>query len=122
MTLKFRLFIALFSIIIVSLVLSISVKSYAKDKRSREYREMVEQCEEEYTRAIRNTLNDYGFMNAGISLTKSYDEERNVTYKLVVNHHSFEYADDSKLNRMENILYETSEAYLEGNLETCFSY
>ncbi|MBO4347389.1 MAG: hypothetical protein J5840_07100 [Lachnospiraceae bacterium] len=122
MTLKIKLFAALISLLIISLVFGVSVKSYAKDKRSREYRESVEQCEEEYTRAIRDALNDYGFKNAGISLTKTFDEKRNISYKLVINHHSFEYADESKLNRIEDILYETSEEYLNGNLQTCFSY
>ena len=119
---SFKLFIILTAVIVSTVVLGVSVKAYANDKKGREYREAVERNEEEYVRDIREYLNDYGFKNAGVNLTKEYDKDRNVTYSLVVNHHSFEYASASKLHGMENIFYEKADEYLAGDLETEFSF
>lgn len=119
---KIKLFIILAAVIVSAVVLGVSVKAYANDKKGREYREAVERNEDEYVRDIREYLNDYGFKNAGVNLTKEYDKDRNVTYRLVVNHHSFEYASSSKLHGMENRFYEIADEYLAGNLETEFSF
>ena len=122
MTGKIKLFTIIAAVIVISVVLSVSVKAYANDKKGREYREAIERSEAEYVKDVRENLNDYGFKNAGVNLTKEYDKDRNVTYRLVVNHHSFEYASASKLNCMENIFYEKADEYLAGDLETEFSF
>ena len=122
MTGKIKLFTIIAAVIVISVVLSVSVKAYANDKKGREYREAVERSEAEYIKDVREYLNDYGFKNAGVNLTKEYDENRNVTYKLVVNHHSFEFASDAKIHNMENCFYEKADEYLCGNLKTEFSF
>lgn len=122
MTHKIKVLFIVSSIIIVTLVLSISVRAYANDKRGREYREAIASKENGYEREIRECLDEYGFKNAGINLTKEYDEERNVTYNLSVNHHSFEYASIDKMNEIEDRMYEKAEEYLEGSLETSFTF
>lgn len=122
MTGRIKLFTIIAAVIVISVVLSVSVKAYANDKKGREYREAIERSEAEYVKDVREYLNDYGFKNAGVNLTKEYDKDRNVTYKLVVNHHSFEYASDSKIRNMENCFYEKADEYLKGNLETEFSF
>ncbi|MBR6382675.1 MAG: hypothetical protein IKS56_01710 [Lachnospiraceae bacterium] len=119
---RIKLLTIIAAVIIISVVLSVSVKAYANDKKGREYREAVERSEAEYVKDVREYLNDYGFKNAGVNLTKEYDENRNVTYKLVVNHHSFEYASDAKIHNMENCFYEKADEYLCGNLKTEFSF
>ena len=122
MTGKIKLFTIIAAVIVISVVLSVSVKAYANDKKGREYREAVERSEAEYVKDVREYLNDYGFKNAGVNLTKEYDENRNVTYKLVVNHHSLKYASEAKIRNMENCFYEKADEYLCGNLETEFSF
>ena len=119
---RIKLLTIIAAVIIISVVLSVSVKAYANDKKGREYREAVERSEAEYVKDVREYLNDYGFKNAGVNLTKEYDKDRNVTYKLVVNHHSFEYASDAKIHNMENCFYEKADEYLCGNLKTEFSF
>ena len=110
------------SAITVIMVLSMSVKAYANDKKSREYKEAIAKQENCYVREIRNSLDEFGFKNAGINLTKEYDENRNVTYNLSINHHSFEYASEDKLNEMEDIIYINADKYLTGNVEANFTF
>ena len=110
------------SAITVIMVLSMSVKAYANDKKSREYKEAVAKQENCYVREIRNSLDEFGFKNAGINLTKEYDENRNVTYNLSINHYSFEYASEDKLNEMEDIIYINADKYLNGNVEANFTF
>ena len=119
---RIKFFIILTAVIVITVVLSVSVKAYANDKKGREYREAIERSEAEYVKDIREYLNDYGFKNAGVNLTKEYDQNRNVTYKLVVNHHSFEYASALKMHNMENCFYEKADEYLKGSLETEFTF
>ena len=119
---RIKLFTIIAAVIVISVILSVSVKAYANDKKGREYREAAERSEAEYVKDVREYLNDYGFKNAGVNLTKEYDENRNVTYKLVVNHHSFEFASDAKIHNMENCFYEKADEYLCGNLKTEFSF
>ena len=119
---RIKFFIILTAVIVVAVILSVSVKAYANDKKGKEYRAAIERNEAEYVKDIREYLNDYGFKNAGVNLTKEYDQNRNVTYKLVVNHHSFEYASASKMHNMENCFYEKADEYLKGNLETEFTF
>lgn len=122
MTGKLQKIIASVFIILIACVLGFSVKSYAEDLKGKEYRKAVKEKENEYVHEVRVSLEEYGFKNAGVNLTKSYDEDRNVTYELVINHHSFEYADYAKLCKIENELYEEADHYLEGDLRTEFSY
>ena len=119
---RIKLFTIIAAVIVISVILSVSVKAYANDKKGREYREAAERSEAEYVKDVREYLNDYGFKNAGVNLTKEYDKDRNVTYMLVVNHHSFEYASDAKIRNMENCFYEKADEYLCGNLKTEFSF
>ena len=119
---RIKLFTIIAAVIVVTVILSVSLKAYANDKKGREYRETIERSEAEYVKDIREYLNDYGFKNAGVNLTKEYDKDRNVTYRLVVNHHSFEYASASKIHNMENCFYEKADEYLKGSLETEFSF
>ena len=119
---KIKAIIITVSLIAAAFVLSISVKSYANDRRGREYREATERREAEYERDVRNYLENCGFKNAGINLTKEFDENRNVTYKLVINHHSLEYACDEKLSDMEVEFYIKAEEYLGESVKTEFSF
>ncbi|MCR5848696.1 MAG: hypothetical protein K6G75_11350 [Lachnospiraceae bacterium] len=118
MTLKIKLFTGIVFIFFIALVLSFSIRSYAVDKRNREYREAECERENEFVKEVRKNLDECGFKNAGVNLTKMYNEDREVTYKLVANHHSFEYASDDKLDSIEDMFYETGEEYLLGNMET----
>lgn len=122
MTRKIKVLFIISSIIIVTVALSFSAKAYANDKKGREYKAAVASMENQYEKEIRDFLGDYGFKNAGVNLTKQYDEDRNVTYLLMVNHHSFEYASNEKINEIEDMMYEMADEYLEGNLETSFTF
>lgn len=117
-----KLLFAGFSVLVVVCILSISIKSYAEDKKGKEYHEAMVRHENEYVHEIRESLNDYGFKNAGINLTKEYDENRTVTYKLVINHHSLEYAENAKLNKMESEFENLANEYLTGSLNAEFTF
>lgn len=122
MTGKIKILLFISAVFVTTLVLSFSLRAYANDKKGREYRESVCAKENVYEKEVRDCLNDYGFKNAGINLTKQYDEERNVTYSLMINHHSFEYASNEKIDEIEDRMYEMADEYLEANLETSFTF
>ena len=122
MTGKIKFLLSISAVLVIATVLSFSIKAYANDKKGREYRESVSANENIYEKEVRDCLNDYGFKNAGINLTKQYDEERNVTYSLMVNHHSFEYASNEKIDEIEDRMYEMADEYLKANLETSFTF
>ena len=119
---RYKIIAAVFTFIIAFFILGGSVITHAEGKRNRLYREMIEQSEDVYEKEVRNTLNDMGFKNAGVNLTKFYDENKDITYRVVVNHHSFEYASDEKIRMIENSLYEIADGCLEGSIETEISY
>jgi len=120
MTVRIKSFLSIIFAALIIIVLLFSIKAYANDHKTKEYRETISENEDEYVHNVRIYLNDMGFKNAGINLTKSFDEDRNVTYSLIVNHHSFEYANADKLAKMENDLYFGSKDLLTGNIETKF--
>ena len=122
MTNKIRFILIAAFAVVLTVILTASIKTYANDRRGREYRESVKRNEAEYVRDIRKYLDDNGFKNAGINLTKEYDEERNVTYILLVNHHSFEYTSDDKIESMEDRFLANACEYLDGGLKTEFSF
>ena len=122
MTGKLQKIIASVFIILIACVLGFSVKSYAEDLKGKEYRKAVKEKENEYVHEVRVSLEEYGFKNAGVNLTKFYDENKDITYRVVVNHHSFEYASNEKINEIEDMMYEMADEYLEGNLETSFTF
>ena len=104
-----KIFAFLLSLSIATFILTLSLVSHAQDKRNRDYREMVEASEDSYEREVRNTLNELGFKNAGINLTKSYDENKDISYRILINHHSFEYATPEKMAYLEDSLCELAE-------------
>ena len=87
---KFKIIGSLLTILIAALILFASISAHADNIRNRRYRENLENSEDAYEREIRESLSDMGFRNAGINITKSFDENKNITYKVVVHHHSFE--------------------------------
>ena len=122
MTGKIKILLTVSAILVITIVLSISIRAYADEKKGREYKESVSANENVYEKEVRDFLNDYGFKNAGVNLTKQYDEERNVTYSLMINHHSFEYASTEKIDEIEDRMYEMADYYLKANLETSFTF
>ena len=62
------------------------------------------------------------FKNAGINLTKTFDGDEVDEYKLVVNHHSFEYASADKLKKFEDTMAYGEGFYLDGDVRIEFSY
>lgn len=119
---KHKLFISIIFAAAIALVLGFSAKAYANNLQAREYKKALEEREDEFVREVRSYMNECGFDNAGINLTKMYDEDRKITYNLVINHYLFEYADDDKMNEMEKRLYEEADNILENNIVAGFSY
>ncbi|MCR4648005.1 MAG: hypothetical protein K5776_02915 [Lachnospiraceae bacterium] len=119
---KHKLFISIIFAAAIALVLGFSAKAYADNLQAKEYKKALEEREDDFVREVRAYMNECGFENAGINLTKMYDENRKITYNLVINHYLFEYADDDKMNDMENKLYETADDILQNEIEAGFSY
>ena len=63
-----------------------------------------------------------GFKNVGINITKSFDENKNITYKVVIHHHSFEYASQDRIEEIKDLMYDKAFAYLDGNINVEISY
>ena len=119
---KFKIFGSLITIIIAGIILFASISAHADNVRNRRYREALDKSEDTYEKEIREGLSDMGFKNAGINITKSFDESKNITYKVVVHHHSFEYASADRLREIDNLLYDSANAYLDGSINAEISY
>lgn len=103
-------------------VLSFAVKAYANNKQSREYKEMIETQELNYKRHVKSYLREKGFPNAGVNLMRLYDVNEGISYKMVVNHYSFEYATEEKLAGMTDEMEYFEDFPLDGNISVEFSY
>ena len=122
MSIKTKIISGIVSLVMVATILSIALVAHAEDKRQDEYRRMLAENEEHYEVAIRRFLADEGFKNAGINLTKTFDEKDEMTYKLVINHHSFEYASEDKLEEFAVLFSDPDEFYLDSDVRVEFSY
>lgn len=122
MTHKEKIIAGFVTFIVAAAILSYALVAHAADKKQDEYYRMLAENEEHYEVAVRRYLSDCGFKNAGINLTKSFDENDEMTYKLVVNHHLFEYASDEKLRDFEENFSNPNEFYLDGAVSVEFSF
>lgn len=103
-------------------VLAFAARAYADNKHGREYREMMETHETEYKRYIKTYLREKGFPNAGVNLMRFYDVNEGISYKMVVNHYSFEYATAEKLAEMTDEMEYFDNFPLDGEISVEFSY
>ena len=122
MSMKYKVLFVAAGLILAGFILSFSIYAHAGTVRSREHRKAMSEREDIYEREVGNLLNDCGFKNTGINLTKFYETDNGTTYKLVLNHHSFEYMSDSKKNMITEEVYVLADEYLEGDFLVDFSY
>lgn len=122
MSVKFKLFLGVVALVLFTGVLSIALVAHAEDRKTKEYYDMLAQNEDTYINHVRRFLDDNGFKNAGINLTKTFDGDEVDEYKLVINHHSFEYASADKLEKFEDTMAYGEGFYLDGDVRIEFSY
>lgn len=122
MTVKTKALVLTATVIIFAAICSIALVARADDKKSKEYRMQIESNEKTYVREVKNFLSENGFANAGVNLTKTTDENMNISYKLVLNHHSFMYAKAEKTAMIEDLLSDSECFYLDGPVRVEFSY
>lgn len=122
MTVKKRALIITAAVLVFVAICSISLVAKAEDKKSKEYRMQIESNEKTYVKEVKNYLSENGFANAGVNLTKTTDENMNLSYKLVLNHHSFMYAKAEKTAMIEDLLSDSECFYLDGPVSVEFSY
>lgn len=122
MTVKVKLFAGMVAAFIFTGILSVALVAHAEEVKTREYYDMLSQNEDAYVNSVRRFLSDNGFKNAGINLTKTFDGDKVEEYKLVINHHSFEYASEEKLEDFEETFAYGDGFYLDGDVRIEFSY
>lgn len=122
MTVKSKALIIAVTVIVFATICSIALVARADDRKSKEYRMQIEQNEKEYIKEVKSYLSENGFSNTGVNLTKTVDENMNISYKLVLNHHSFMYAKPEKTAMMEDLFSNSECFYLDGPVRVEFSY
>lgn len=122
MSVKIKLFAGMVAALIFTGILSVALVAHAEEIKTKAYYEMLSQNEETYVNSVRRYLADNGFKNAGINLTKTFDGDVVDEYKLVINHHSFEYASADKLDLMEETFAYGDGFYLDGDVRIEFSF
>ena len=122
MSVRLNILIATLSVIILAGVCSLTLVARANDNKSKEFRQQIENREKEYVKEVKNVLAESGFENAGVNLTKVTDENMNMNYRLVINHHSFMYAKSEKTDMLEDMFSNSESFYLDGPVTVEFSY
>ncbi len=112
----------LFAVVLFMVIISsVSLVAKAGDKKSEEYQQMLAEHETMYVRNVKNYLSENGFKNAGINLTKTV-EDTEVSYKVIINHHSFMYSKEEKMDMMEDMFSDSDLFYLDGPVIVEFSF
>lgn len=83
---------AVIGLLVMVFALLIGGKVYAKSVEAAE-REQRERMESTYISMIKDELENRGFSNSGVNMTKATDEEDEWEYTVTVYHHSFEWMD-----------------------------
>ena len=96
-------------LIAASLVIAFSIKGTAcsMDKGERGRRAMEEYCrsvEKEYVVNVKKILKDNGYTNAGVMLTKVFNNDGTRRYTLSINHRRFAGAEEKAENIKEKIM------------------
>ena len=79
-------------LLVMVFALLIGGKVHAKSVEAAE-REQRERMESTYISMIKDELENRGFSNSGVNMTKATDEEDEWEYTVTVYHHSFEWMD-----------------------------
>jgi len=119
---NFKIFGTLLTLVIVGIILFTSLSAHAGNVRNKRFREELDKSEDAYERELRTELTNMGFKNAGINITKSFDECKNITYKVEIHHHSFEYASSDRIAEINNLMYDKAFDYLDGSVDARISY
>lgn len=88
-------FVLIASVLVASLCITQTVCSREKIARS-EMEGYYQMLEKETVRQVRSYLNDNGFTNSGVTLTRVVDEEENRHYTLTVHHGKIDKMDEEE--------------------------
>ena len=86
---------------------SLTVKGLERND-SEALNEYFEILEDEYVSSARDYLNEKGYVNSGVMLNHTTDENGMRTYTLSIHNSRFEYASDEKIEEIKTALEELS--------------
>lgn len=98
---KSYIFIMIFTAVILSLC--IGSKAEGSSKVPGVGSEYVNQCEDEYAKEIRNTLDEMGYSNAGVSITKVIDDGH-IEYTVSIHHRRIDKMDEIQREELSDII------------------
>lgn len=95
--------------VLASLVIALSIRgtAYSMDRGESGRRAMEEYCrsvEKEYVVNVKKILNDNGYSNAGVMLTKVFNDDGTRRYTLSINHRRFAGAEEKAENIKKKIM------------------
>lgn len=105
------IFTAVTIVMVLTFVILAGSKVYAEsleesNRRQREDRERV------YLSMIRSQLEEQGFQNSGINMTKMTDENDEWEYTVVIYHHAFEWLEQAEAEDLEAMLIDMGDEQL----------
>lgn len=103
---KDYLYLGILTILLIAgafIVFSITVKGLERND-SEALNEYFKVLEDEYVSSARAYLNEEGYVNSGVMLNHTTDENGMRTYTLSVHNSRFEYASEDKMNEIKATL------------------
>ena len=100
-------YIAVTLLLLMTFVLATGIKANGRSSRIPDITgEYYKQIESEYLSDVRDRLDDNGFSNAGLSLTKQVNEDGGIDYTLSVHHRRIDRMDDTQRAELADMLTE----------------
>ena len=111
--------VAVIGLLIIVFVFLVGSKAYAKSVETavREQREVLESA---YISSVKETLQEEGFANSGVNMTKITNEEGEWEYTVIIYHRSVEWMEENDKIELEQTLAEMgSDSLGKISLELC---
>lgn len=99
---------------------SLKVYSHSKENRIIADKEMVDQLERSYIKAIKTKLAEYGCEYAGVTMTKVYCETGN-EYEVSIHHKNIKYLDEKEMDSLSGDLEWLVQDFQNSNFSFSFS-
>lgn len=114
------LLVTMMLIFSISLFMGMTVSSKGTSNLSLE--EHYRLLEQDMVRDVRHYLNEHGYRNSGITLTRVVDEAENRAYTLTVHHDKIEKMDDAKRAELSRNLLQFGFEFTTCSFETAYLF
>lgn len=94
---------------IIFFCFSQSVYSQGKRAAALSERESTKEAEAEYVRRVAELLEEYGCEHSGITMTKTFSEGCDVSYRVIIHHRNLSFLTKGQMQELEKRLTEVSE-------------